>query len=72
MQAHEVLIKERPGRDAPNGAWLAYYRRSAVVYAEVAEIDRGHHHEAMYWAGRERRRADQLTENPLIGPDREA
>ena len=38
MQAHEVLIKERPGRDAPKGAWLAYYRRSAAVYAEVAEV----------------------------------
>ncbi|MFZ0877530.1 MAG: AMED_5909 family protein, partial [Pseudonocardiaceae bacterium] len=29
---------------------LAYYQRSAGWYAEVAEIDRGHHHEALYMA----------------------
>jgi hypothetical protein len=59
--AHELLMKMRPARDAPATKWLRYYRQSAAIYAEVAEIDRGHHHEAMYWANRERKRANELA-----------
>jgi hypothetical protein len=33
---------------------LAYRQRSAALYAEVAEIDRGHHHETLFMAERER------------------
>jgi hypothetical protein len=44
----------RPSQKAPLEEWLAYYQRSAAVYAEVAEIDRGHHHEALFMAERER------------------
>jgi hypothetical protein len=40
--------------------WLAYYQRSAALYAEIAEIDRGHHHEALYWAEHERERANEI------------
>jgi hypothetical protein len=33
------------------------------VYAEVAEVDRGHHHEALFMAEQERQRAkDTKTE----------
>ncbi|HEU5475821.1 MAG TPA: AMED_5909 family protein [Actinophytocola sp.] len=39
---------------------LAYYQRSAAVYDRIAEVDRGHHHEALYWAGRERRKANAI------------
>ena len=60
MEAHEVLIRLRPGHAAARETWLRYYRRSAAVYAEVAEVDRGHHHEAIYWATRERARANHL------------
>ena len=49
----------RPGRKAPLGEWLAYYQRSAALYAEIAEIDRGHHHEALYMAEQAR---DSLNE----------
>src|SRR5882757_10628361 len=42
MQAHELLSQRRPAPEAGPAAWLAYYRSSAAVYAEVAEIDRGH------------------------------
>ncbi len=38
-----------------------YYRRSAATCARVAEIDRGHHHEALYWADRENRRANEIA-----------
>lgn len=60
MQAHEVLSAQRPSAEAGADAWLAYYRRSASVYAEVAEIDRGHHHEALYWSSREDRKAREI------------
>lgn len=60
MQAHELLSRMRPSSSASADLWLKYYRRSAAVYAEVAEIDRGHHHEAMYWATRERDKANKL------------
>lgn len=40
--------------------WLAYHQRSAALYAEVAEIDRGHHHEALFLAEQERHYAKQM------------
>ncbi|MCA1696997.1 MAG: hypothetical protein LC749_21015, partial [Actinobacteria bacterium] len=40
--------------------WFAYYQRSAALYAEIAEIDRGHHHEALYMAEHERERAKEI------------
>src|SRR5262245_25515325 len=53
-EAHEVLAGVRPHRTAPLTEWLAYHQRAAAVYAEVAEIDRGHHHEALFMAEQER------------------
>jgi len=41
MQAHEELVRIRPDRDASLRAWLAYHQKSATLYAELAEIDRG-------------------------------
>ncbi|MGQ0718515.1 MAG: AMED_5909 family protein [Pseudonocardiales bacterium] len=61
MQAHEELVRIRPRRDASLAAWLAYYQRSAALYAELAEIDRGHHHECLYWAERERESAEEVA-----------
>jgi hypothetical protein len=58
---HDALVRIRPGRDAPLEQWQAYYHRSAVLYAEIAEIDRGHHHEALYWAKRELQKAMLVT-----------
>lgn len=60
VEAHEVLARGRPGRLAPLEAWLAYYQRSAALYAEVAEIDRGHHHESLYWADQQRERVKEI------------
>ncbi|MGH3929913.1 MAG: AMED_5909 family protein [Pseudonocardiaceae bacterium] len=31
------------------------------MYREIAEIDRGHHHEALYWAEREQKNADEIA-----------
>jgi len=61
IQAHEELVRIRPDRDASLRAWLAYHQKSATLYAELAEIDRGHHHECLYWADRERRSAEEVA-----------
>lgn len=37
-----------------------FYEKSAEIYRHVAEIDRGHHHEALYWAEREAQEAREL------------
>jgi hypothetical protein len=60
-RAHEVLGRLRPERNAPLARWEEYHRLSANVYAEIAEIDRHHHHEALYWAQREREKADEFA-----------
>ena len=59
-EAHEELVQIRPSRQALLAEWLAYYQRSAALYAEIAEIDRGHHHESLYWAEHERERAKEI------------
>jgi hypothetical protein len=61
MQAHEVLVRIRPGRDASLSVWLEYYRGSAALYIEIAQVDPGHDGEAMYWAQREGRRAEEIA-----------
>ncbi|MGA9693111.1 MAG: AMED_5909 family protein [Pseudonocardiaceae bacterium] len=60
VEVHEVLARVRPDRQAPLAEWLAHYQRSAALYAEIAEIDRGHHHESLYWADHERERAKEI------------
>lgn len=59
-EAHEAVAAIRPPRTAPLTEWLAYHQRSAAFYAEVAEIDRGHHHETLFMAERERQRAQEI------------
>jgi hypothetical protein len=59
-EAHQALARIRPKSTASLEHWLAYYQRSAALYAEIAEIDRGHHHEALYWAEHERERANEI------------
>ncbi|HXT45838.1 MAG TPA: AMED_5909 family protein [Pseudonocardiaceae bacterium] len=54
MQAHEVLVRIRPCRNASLPVWLSYYQHSVEVYEQIAKIDPGHDGEALYWAQRER------------------
>jgi len=60
VEAHAVLARIRPARQAPLAEWLVYYQRSTALYAEIAEIDRGHHHECLYWADHERGHAQEI------------
>ncbi|WP_051765383.1 AMED_5909 family protein [Saccharothrix syringae] len=59
--AHEALGKVMPAPHAAPSRWQVFYRVSAEVYAQVAEIDRGHHHEALYWAKREREKGEEIA-----------
>jgi hypothetical protein len=59
-EAHEAVAAIRPPRTAPLTELLAYHQQSAALYAEVAEIDRGHHHEALFMAERERQSAKAI------------
>ena len=61
MQAHDALVALRPARQAARTAWVEYHRRSSAVYRQVAEVDRGHRGHALYWAEREKAKADDLT-----------
>ncbi|MGH3873512.1 MAG: AMED_5909 family protein [Pseudonocardiaceae bacterium] len=56
-----ALARIRPRLAAPHQEWLAYYQRSAAWYTEIAEIDRGHHHEALFFAGEERKHATEIA-----------
>jgi hypothetical protein len=42
MQAHEELVRSRPGGDASLAVWLGYYQRSVALYEQIAEIDPFH------------------------------
>lgn len=57
LEAHEVVMRRRPPDTAKPSDWVAFRLGNARVYEAVADVDRGHHHEALYWAGYEKRRA---------------
>ncbi|MGH3848041.1 MAG: AMED_5909 family protein [Pseudonocardiaceae bacterium] len=59
-EAHEAVAAIRPFRSAPLTEWLAYHQQAAALYAEIAEIDRGHHHETLFMAERERHSAKEI------------
>ncbi|MGH3939509.1 MAG: AMED_5909 family protein [Pseudonocardiaceae bacterium] len=61
MQAHEALVRIRPKGQASLETWKSYFERSVALYREIAEIDRGHHHEALYWAEREQKKATEIA-----------
>jgi hypothetical protein len=60
--AHELMPRLMPTPTAPRREWLAFRRRSAEIYRRVADIDRGHHHEALYWAELETAVANELEQ----------
>ncbi|MGH8514977.1 MAG: AMED_5909 family protein [Gammaproteobacteria bacterium] len=60
-EAHEVLSRLRPKNGAPLPEWLTFRRTSAALYTEIADVDRFHHHEALYWAEREQEEVNTLA-----------
>lgn len=61
-EAHEVVWRRRPRRDADPLEWVAFHRHSAKVYSETAKVDLRHHHEATQYAGLELRRAREIED----------
>ncbi|MGH9194369.1 MAG: AMED_5909 family protein [Acidimicrobiia bacterium] len=49
-------------RSPPPRQLSTLHERSVRLYREIAEIDRGHHHEALYWADREQEKVNEITE----------
>jgi hypothetical protein len=64
-EAHHALASIRPRLHASPQEWLTYHRRSAALYAEIAEIDRAHHHEALSFAERERDSAQKIRDQVI-------
>jgi hypothetical protein len=64
-EAHDVLWRQRPKRDADAQEWIAFHRHSAEVYLRTAKVDLRHHHEATQYAGLEIRNARRLED--LLG-----
>jgi hypothetical protein len=59
--AHDLVNRLRPGSEAPTDEWLAFRRRATQIYRAVADIDRYHHHEAMYWVEHESEAAHEIA-----------
>jgi hypothetical protein len=59
--AHEVVLERRPAPDANPSVWLAFRLANARLYKAIADVDRGHHHEALYWVGYEERKAGEIS-----------
>lgn len=60
-EANRLLPRFMPAATAPPSEWLAFRRRAAATYERIADIDRHHHHEALYWAHLEGAAADELA-----------
>lgn len=67
-EAHEVLWRQRPARDADPLVWVDFHRYSASVYGQVSKVDLRHQHEATQCAGIEVRRAREIEHrlNPQL------
>jgi hypothetical protein len=66
-EAHEVLWRQRPARDADPSVWVDFHRHSAKVYAQTAKVDLRHQHEAAQCAGLEIRKARTIEDR--LNPD---
>lgn len=59
--AHAVVADLRPAPDAQLSVWLKFHQGNARMYKAVSDVDRGHHHEAVYWANYEERKASDIS-----------
>jgi hypothetical protein len=63
--AHELLHREWPGDRCQVSVTLAYHRRAAALFAQVATTDPDHHHEALFYAQQERAELKALQQQAL-------
>ncbi|WP_086824573.1 AMED_5909 family protein [Allokutzneria sp. NRRL B-24872] len=55
-EARETLLRLRPAPHARPSEWHTYHRQTVEVYAQVAEVDTDHRHEALYWVSHVRQK----------------
>lgn len=59
-EAHDVLWRDRPARDADPQVWVDFHRHSATVYSRTSEVDQRHRFEALQCAAIEIRKARDI------------
>ncbi|WP_370934905.1 AMED_5909 family protein [Amycolatopsis sp. cg13] len=62
--AHASATTRRPAADATRSDWAGFHLTNARMYRAVADYDRWHHHEALYWADYEERQAALFSPPP--------
>ena len=62
MEAHELVRQHRPKLDAEPLVWVAFHRRSAEIYGQIAKVDPSHRYEAQAYAGQEIRKAREIED----------
>lgn len=60
-EAHDFVSSRRPAPDADSSAWKVFHQQNARIYEHVSDVDRGHHHEALYWFAYEHRKAAECS-----------
>jgi hypothetical protein len=61
-QAHSDVLRRRPPLDSTLVVQRKFHQDNKRLYESVADIDRGHHHEILYWVQYERHQVEALTE----------
>jgi hypothetical protein len=59
-EAHDVLSRQRPAKDADPLVWVKFHRHCATVYERVSKVDPRHRYEAVQCAGLEIRKARDI------------
>ncbi|WP_433269651.1 AMED_5909 family protein [Actinosynnema sp. CS-041913] len=65
--AHEFVEQLMPAPNATPEVWREFHCRAVGVYERIADVDRGHHHEALYWVARERAKGEQVARSDSSG-----
>ncbi|HEV7948818.1 MAG TPA: AMED_5909 family protein [Glaciihabitans sp.] len=61
-QAHSDVLKRRPPPESTLVVQRKFHQDNKRLYEGLADIDRAHHHEILYWVEYERRKVETLTE----------
>jgi hypothetical protein len=61
-QAHSDVLRRRPPLESTLVVQRKFHQDNKRLYEGLADIDRAHHHEILYWVEYERRKVETLTE----------
>ena len=61
-QAHSDVLRRRPPLESTLVVQRHFHQENKRLYEGLADIDRAHHHEILYWVDYERRKVEALTE----------